>query len=365
MSNNIDVKVSVIIPIYNAFDYLQPALDSVIAQTLKEIEIICIDDGSIDKSFELLKEYQKKDDRIRIVTEANAGPALARNNGIKRARGEYLAFLDADDFYEKDFLEELYCAATAENLDIAIGEYDIYNTHKARFESPVLPDHSEIFDGYNVTSKNEHPDKILSSTTGSAWNKLFRRSFVESKQLSFPEDVRMYEDVYFTVTALSFAERVGRVPKVLMHHRVHNEQARVKNFSKYYSQIPAVYGRIKDFLVNRGMYAPLLRSYLNLSASRCYKVFNLLSKDSKENFWNLLHDEYSECLGWQERNAVDFENDDVYKFVLYTQLYSYKEYKKRLCADGSLKVGNVDVEIAKKRKRIRKFFAKIFKRKKK
>ena len=80
MDNVAEIKVSVIIPIYNAFDYLRPAMDSVITQTLRQIEIICIDDGSTDSSFELIKEYQKKDDRIRIVTEANAGPALARNN---------------------------------------------------------------------------------------------------------------------------------------------------------------------------------------------------------------------------------------------------------------------------------------------
>ena len=81
---NCDIKVSVIIPIYNAYDYLRPALDSVVYQTLRDIEIICIDDGSVDRSLEILKEYQKNDDRVRIVTEANAGPGLARNNGLGR-----------------------------------------------------------------------------------------------------------------------------------------------------------------------------------------------------------------------------------------------------------------------------------------
>ena len=84
MDNN-DIKVSVIIPIYNAYDYLRPAMDSVLDQTLRDIEIICIDDGSTDKSLEILKEYQKSDDRVRIITETNAGPALARNKGISRA----------------------------------------------------------------------------------------------------------------------------------------------------------------------------------------------------------------------------------------------------------------------------------------
>ena len=97
MLNN-DIKVSVIIPIYNAYDYLKPALDTIIDQTLREIEIICIDDGSTDRSLDIIKEYQKTDERIRIVTENNAGVSTARNKGIIRARGKYIIFLDADDF---------------------------------------------------------------------------------------------------------------------------------------------------------------------------------------------------------------------------------------------------------------------------
>ena len=108
---NCGIKISVIIPIYNAGAYLRPALDSVIDQTLREIEIICVDDGSTDNSLEIIKEYQKVDERIRIVAENNAGPALARNNGMRRARGEYIAFLDADDIFEPTLLEDLYTLA--------------------------------------------------------------------------------------------------------------------------------------------------------------------------------------------------------------------------------------------------------------
>ena len=122
---NIDIKVSIIMPIYNASRYLEPAIDSILAQTLPEIEVICVDDGSTDKSLEILKEYQKNDDRIRIVTQTNAGPAHARNNGIRRARGKYIAFLDADDFVEPTFIEDLYNTAKQDNLDIAICAYDM------------------------------------------------------------------------------------------------------------------------------------------------------------------------------------------------------------------------------------------------
>ena len=158
MENN-NVKVSVIIPVYNAYDYLRPAIDSILDQTLTELEVICIDDGSTDNSLEILKEYQERDPRVRIVTETNAGPGIARNNGIKRARGEYLAFLDADDFYEPTFLEELYTVAVRDSLDIAIARYDIYNDRRARFEPNISSDHGEIFEDGNVISKNSYPKK--------------------------------------------------------------------------------------------------------------------------------------------------------------------------------------------------------------
>ena len=367
MENSAEIKVSVIMPIYNAADFLRPALDSVLAQTLTDVEVICIDDGSTDNSLEIIKEYLEKDERIRILTETNAGPALARNNGIRRARGEYLAFLDADDFYDHEFLESLYTLAKRDELDIAISQYDIYNTRKSRFEPATSADHSDIFVPDKVTSKSEHPDFILASTTGSAWNKLFRRAFVVDNGLLFLHDVRMYEDVYFVVSAMSLAERVGKVHRVLMHHRIHSQQSRAKHFSKYYSQVPLVYLKIKEFLMARGMYAPLYLSYLNLSVSRCYKIFNILSGDAKERFWNMLHDEYAELLGWQGKDAAEFEMVEFCEFAVCVQLYTYAEYKKRKSRGKKFSPTHVkqDVELAKKKKRFRRFFGKIFGRKEK
>ena len=126
-----DIKVTVVMPIYNAYDYLRPAIDSVLDQTLREIELICVDDGSTDPTLGLLKEYQKNDARVRIVTENNAGPSVARNKGIVRARGEYVIFLDADDFFEPELLERLVRSADENSLDIAVCGYDVY--YCARF----------------------------------------------------------------------------------------------------------------------------------------------------------------------------------------------------------------------------------------
>ena len=366
MDNN-DIKVSVIIPIYNAYDYLRPAMDSVLDQTLRDIEIICIDDGSTDKSLEILKEYQKSDDRVRIITETNAGPALARNKGISRARGEYVAFLDADDFFEPILLESLYSAAKRDDLDIVISEYDVYNSNTANFEDAPPVEHADIYTPGAVTSKNEHPDDIFTSTTGSAWNKLYRRSFIIDKGLSFLPDVKMYEDVYFVVTSLSLAERVGKVFDVLMHHRVHYSQLRARAFRKYHAQIPFVYSKIKEFLMAHGMYAPLRRSYLNMTASRCYKTYNMLPKDAKEDFWNLLYDEYAEKLGWRNYTRDDFELEEVCEFVACIELYNHDAYKKAMASSNSPRFDRLAQRIksANLRKKWKAFFSKLFGKKNK
>lgn len=328
MENNI--KVSVVVPIYNAYDYLRPALDSIVAQTLTDIEIICIDDGSTDRSLDIIKEYQKNDARIRIVTENNAGPSTARNKGIMRVKGQYVIFLDADDFYEPELLESLYERAVTDNLDITVAGFDIYNNKRAKFTPSAPEAHADIFEKNSVASKNEYPDYILESVTGYVWNKLFLTEFIIEKELSFAPELYVFEDVHFVCTALSLAERVGKVDRVLLHHRVYSDQQRAKLFKKYYTQVPIVYLKIKDFLMHHGMFIPLMRSFINLSAGRCYKIYNLLWSDAKSRFWDLLHSGYADSLGWYKQEGDDFESAEVAEFVASVGLYTHKQYSKRV-----------------------------------
>ncbi|MBQ8529386.1 MAG: glycosyltransferase [Clostridia bacterium] len=328
MSTNI--KVSVIMPIYNAFDYLRPAMDTVIDQTLRDIEIICIDDGSTDKSLAIIKEYQERDERIRIVTENNAGISTARNKGIIRARGEFIIFLDADDFYEPTLLEKLYELAVREELDMAVTRFDIFNNKASCFTSAVEEEHGEIFKDGQVASKNEFPDHILQSMTGYVWNKLFRTSFVRDKGLGFAPELYVFEDVHFVCSALAFANRIAGVDEVLVHHRVYSDHSRAKLFRKYYSQVPSVYMKIKEFLMQNGMYVPLATSFLNLSASRCYKIYNLLWSDAKGDFWDMLHGGYADSFGWFRHEAEDFESREVSDFAANVGLYTHSQYLKRL-----------------------------------
>ena len=346
---NNNIKVSVIMPIYNAGEYLSRAMSDVLNQTLSDIELICVDDGSTDNSPSIIKKLAARDSRIKTICQPNGGAAVARNRGLEMAEGEYIMFLDADDFYEKNLLEELYNIAESGNLDVAVTRYDIYNDSKDVFSTPSDEPHASIFVPGGITSKNENPEFILASTTGYVWNKLFRASFMRDKKLAFDPELYVFEDVHFVCSALSMAERVARVEDILIHHRVYSDQSRARLFRKYYGQVPVVYKKIKDFLMQRGMYVPLKKSFLNLSAGRCYKIYNLLWSDGKEQFWNMLHDEYVNELGWLKHDKTDFEEVEVCEFVANVALYTYEEFLRREDKGESIDVGALeDGEITKK-----------------
>lgn len=349
MNTSTDIKVSVIMPIYNAGEYLSRAIGDVLSQTLTEIELICVDDGSTDNSPKIIKRFASKDKRVSVIREANAGPAVARNRGLDVARGQYIMFLDADDFYEKTLLEELYVTAERDNLDIAVTKFDIYNDERDSFSLPTDELHGNIFVPGGVTSKNEHPDYILSSTTGYVWNKLFRASFIKDKILEFDPDLYVFEDVCFVCSALSLAERVGRIEGLLIHHRVYSDQSRARLFRKYYGQVPVVYKKLKEFLMKRGMYIPLKKGYLNLSAGRCYKIYNILWADGKERLWNMLHDEYVAELEWLSHDKSAFESLEVCEFVANVALYTYAEFIEREESGKNINVDELEKgEITKK-----------------
>ena len=346
---NAKIKVSVVMPVFNAGEYLSHAAHGVLGQSLEEIELICIDDGSTDDSVQVMKEMQRRDSRVRIITGKNEGPSAARNKGLLEATGEYVIFLDADDFYEKDLLQKLYNTAVEHSLDIAVTKFDIYNEDKNQFMPAADEPHSHIFSPGAVTSKGEHPEHILQSTTGYVWNKLFRLEFLRNKEILFDPELYVFEDVYFVSAAISLAERVERIDDVLIHHRVYSEQSRARLFRKYYSQVPVLYRKIKDFLMHHGMYIPLAKSYLNLSATRCFKIYNLLWAEAKERFWNTLHADCAEEFGWYRFDKEDFDSPEVYEFVANVGLYTYSQYMTREQRGERIDTRQLDKERLNKR----------------
>ena len=133
------VKVSIIIPVYNTEKYLRKCLDSVCNQTLQDIEIICVNDCSPDDSLEILKEYASNDNRIKIINfTENKGVAVARNTAIEQANGEYIGFVDSDDYVDLDFYEKLYNTAKSENAELVVGKTQMENENGVKQKDPIF-----------------------------------------------------------------------------------------------------------------------------------------------------------------------------------------------------------------------------------
>ena len=217
------VKVSVIIPVYNVENYLRECLSSVINQTLRDIEIICVNDGSTDNSLRILSEYEQLDNRITLIHKSNKGLASTRNFGMKYAKGKYLFFLDSDDYLELNALEELYHFAEENSLDFLIFQAINYDSDKKEFfetEYFSMNKLKEFTNGsvFNYKDLNE----LIFNISVTAWQKLYNREFIENIGAKFPDGL-IFEDNLFFWEVLFNAERVAFLPKYFYIRRIHSK----------------------------------------------------------------------------------------------------------------------------------------------
>lgn len=187
------IKTSVIIPVYNVEKYLPRCLDSVINQTLKEIEIICINDESPDNCDKILSEYAKSDKRIIVLNQKNSGQGSARNRGLEIAKGKYIQFLDSDDYYEPNCCEEMYnLMENHKDIDVACFDTNIiYEAYEDKKEND-----KQYFNMKYKGKTKIRPHMAHQLIDVNCWNKIFRKSFIDSCNLRFPEKLH-YEDVGF------------------------------------------------------------------------------------------------------------------------------------------------------------------------
>lgn len=213
-------KISVIIPVYNVENYLKKCLDSITNQTLEDMEIICIDDGSTDSSPDILKEYSKKDKRIKIITKENEGQATARNLGIKEAKGEYIAFIDSDDFIEPEMLEKLYTKAKDNNLDIAMCKIATYDNQTKEIKDNVWYYMLGVFRDFEMDIFSHKDTKEFTCNISvTPYNKIYKTSLLKENSILFPEGLIFEDEKFFFDTYLR-AKRVSIVDEFLYYYRV-------------------------------------------------------------------------------------------------------------------------------------------------
>lgn len=316
--NDESIAVSVIIPVYNAAPYLKKCLDSVLDQELENIEVICIDDGSEDESLKILNDYADTDSRLVVLTQDNAGGGAARNRGLDIARGEYLLFLDADDFFEKELAETVYHACKKKSADVCIYRVKTYDDKTGKVTSEKGSFVKENMPKKDVFAPQDMRGKIFITFQTWPWNKMFRRHFIEKEKIRFQE-IKRTNDLFFTYSALMKAARITTVDRELVYYRIGNpnscqstnEDAPVdfaKALMKLYEEIEAV-----------EEYEIFKKSWFNLLVRSC--MYNLNKQNDSASYlyvYNFLHDELLPATGLLEMDPADIwkVNADDYKECL-------------------------------------------------
>lgn len=275
-------KVSVIIPVYNAERYLKQCLDSIINQTLKEIEIICVDDGSTDSSLEILKKYEKKDGRVQIIQQKNQFAGVARNNGLKIARGKYVFFIDSDDFCEISLLNSVFLVAEKNNVDIVAFDHYLYDEKNKTNKRIYDVNYRNIIEKKNnIFNYKDFPTRIMSSINPVPWNKLIKKALIEKWNLTF-EDISSTNDVTFAALCSVLAEKIYYISKPLITHRTNlNDSITSTKISKKGNVITALV-RLYDKTIKIPYYEEIKVSLQVFCASNLRFALNNYSNSDKD-----------------------------------------------------------------------------------
>ena len=206
-------KVSIVIPVYNVEEYLRDCLDSIINQTLKDIEIICINDGSTDNSLQILEEYAQKDNRIILLEQENQGQGIARNNGIAIAKGKYIGFVDSDDFISKDYFKALYETIILEDSDIVFTDNIIEFENKNQIKEQKNKKRSKTA---SIIVTPQVVDKYMHNCV--IWTKLYKTSMLKENNIYFVSKLK-YEDLLYYYAVMIYSKRISFCNEGVYYYR--------------------------------------------------------------------------------------------------------------------------------------------------
>lgn len=220
---NHNPKISVIVPVYNVEKYLRRCVDSILAQTFTDFELLLIDDGSKDKSGEICDEYAKTDNRVKVFHKENGGVSSARNLGLDNAKGEYLFFFDGDDWLDPIYLTDLYFAAIEHNTDIVACDYFVDLTNS---------ESNYIKQKYNSNNISCIKNFLNNNIGGYLWNKIIRKSVFTNNDIKFSKDIAIWEDLLVIIKLYTCTEKIYYVPKAYYHYIKYNSSSATYNFSE-------------------------------------------------------------------------------------------------------------------------------------
>jgi glycosyltransferase involved in cell wall biosynthesis len=287
-------QISVIIPIYNCEKYIKECLSSLIKQTFKNFEIICINDGSNDDTLKILKKFEAKDERINIFNQNNSGPGIARNVGMKKSKGEYLMFLDSDDIFKKTMLEELYIKIKENDSDIVICNSQNFEKKKwwKKFYEKNYLINNNIIKQKTFTSLDIEKD-FFNLFIWWPWDKLFKRKYIENLGIEY-QNLKSSEDLFFVAASVIAAKKISYLDKILINHRIGIKNSVSNSRQKSWDNFYYALKKLKKFIKEKGLYKRFKQDFINYVASfSIWQLeningisFELLYKKIKNEWWN-------------------------------------------------------------------------------
>lgn len=312
-------KVSIIVPIYNSEKYIKSCVESLINQTYHNIEILLVDDGSKDNSFNICSDFT--DNRIKIYKKDNGGVSSARNFGLQKATGYYVTFVDSDDLVEKDYVDFLVKAISDDGVDLSICNFYSHTKNKNEFLVDIISQ-EETF--YNILNDTRY--------SGYVWNKLYKLNIIRENKLSFNEKISVCEDFLFNCYYISYIKRVAYVDSQLYWYNCDNESSATYNKYLYNPKKASIIDSYKEIIniYEKHSNSNIIFVYYHylkilLHYKYIYKINNIkFPHDNDIKFyWNIIR-----------RNAkIDFKR----KIVLYFRVkfpYISAGIKRRIAEGG-------------------------------
>lgn len=342
-----NIKVSVIIPVFNAEKYILECIESLINQTLSDCEFIFVNDGSEDSGRKIIEHYQNIDLRIKLINQENQGVSVARNNGLNIATGEYVGFVDADDFIEKDMYEKLYQAATIENYDAVISNFEIEIEGHATKTHYLFPENTLLNKEY--IQNQILPHFLKSDNLNSVCNKLFKNKLIKDYDLTFPDHIELGEDGLFNMRFFCNSDNVVYINySGYFYREVLGSATRNIAQKDYFSRSLEVYGskiplelsnNIKETTIQKYRACKLINSvlsyihiYLTPSKNMSFRnrvkyVKKMLSNNSVREALPLFNEENYHTLGNYERTLVKMmQNKNLIGIYLIT---AYSRFRNK------------------------------------
>lgn len=320
------MKISIIIPVFNKENYLDECLISATTQTLDDIEIVCVNDGSTDNSQKILEKYSSEDSRIKIIKQDNHGPGYARNEGLKIAGGEYIFFLDADDWIEKDTLEKLYDDAKKNDSQLvlfnALEHLPDNQFRKRIYYSEDIPNTFDFHQKKDIVMNN-----FLIVCT-----KLHKNEFIKENHLAF-SDTGLFEDVFFHIKSMIRAKKVSYVNEIFYNYRRTETNTRQSKSiqNKKSHEFLQVLDEIKVFLTQEQVYQQLEENYVNFKLTELKNLFE--NNEDKKEFFDLLKDDFDKNVineGLLKNISVDKRNF----YLSIKESENFEDYQRSINKDN-------------------------------